>query len=65
MPESKERAKFVIVKCPDCSSEQVTFERASSIVTCKICGSTLATPTGGRLKFKGQLVRSVEDAAQS
>lgn len=65
MTEGKERARFVIVKCPDCSSEQVTFERATSAVTCKICGSTLATPTGGRLKFKGQLVRSVEDAVQS
>lgn len=65
MTEKKERAKFIVLKCPDCSSEQVTFERATSTVTCRICGSTLAVPTGGRLRIKGQLVRSVEDAVQS
>lgn len=65
MAENRERAKFVVLKCADCSSEQITFERATSVVTCKICGSTLATPTGGRLNYKAQVVRSVEDAVQS
>lgn len=65
MPEASQRARFVVLKCPDCSSEQITFERATSTVTCKICGSTLATPTGGRLSYKGQVVRYAEDAIQS
>lgn len=64
MAEKQDRAKFVVVKCPDCSSEQVTFERATSPVTCRICGSTLASPSGGRAKFKGEVVRSAEDAIQ-
>ena len=64
LTENRQRAKFVVIKCPDCSSEQITFERASSPVTCRICGSTLATPTGGQLNFKAEIVRSVEDAVQ-
>lgn len=54
-----------MIKCPDCSSEQIAFERASTTVTCRICGSTLATPTGGRAKFRAQVLRSVEDATVS
>lgn len=65
MTGTRDRAKFVVVRCPDCSSEQVTFERATSTITCRICGGTLATPTGGRLRFKAEIVRSLEDAAQS
>lgn len=65
MHETKKRARFIVIKCPDCSAEQIAFERASTIVTCKICGSTLATPTGGTAKFRAQILRSAEDAAQS
>jgi len=62
MAADKRRARFVVVKCPDCSSEQITFERASMSVSCRICGSTIATPTGGVAKFKGQIVRYLDDA---
>lgn len=65
MQEVKKRARFVVVKCPDCSTEQIVFERASTVVACKICGSTLATPTGGTAKFKAQILRSADNAAQS
>ncbi len=65
MQETKKRARFVIVKCPDCSTEQTVFERASTIVACRICGSTLATPTGGTAKFRAQILRSADNAVQS
>ncbi|HEV2519043.1 MAG TPA: 30S ribosomal protein S27e [Thermoplasmata archaeon] len=50
---------FWIVKCPDCSGEQMVFSRPSSGVNCSVCGATLATPTGGLAKLRGELVKSV------
>ncbi len=50
-------APFWIVKCPDCSGEQAVFSRPASTVNCQVCGATLATPTGGQAKLRGELVR--------
>jgi len=61
----KERARFLLVKCADCSSEQIVFERATTTVTCRICGATIASPTGGKAKFRTSQMRPVEDAANS
>ena len=46
------RAHFLKVKCPDCSNEQVAFNRPATKVNCLVCGATLATPTGGEAAFK-------------
>ena len=43
-PESK----FISVQCPDCGSEQIIFDRASTLVKCNVCGKTLVRPTGGK-----------------
>ena len=53
-------AKFVEVKCPDCSNKQIVFVKASTRVPCQACGSTLATPTGGKCAIKGEIVEVVE-----
>ncbi|MGA8275075.1 MAG: 30S ribosomal protein S27e [Thermoplasmata archaeon] len=50
---------FWVVKCPDCSTEQTVFSRPATTVVCTVCGATLATPTGGQAKLRGELVRSV------
>ncbi len=50
------RAQFVKVKCSDCGNEQVAFNRPASTVACLVCGATLATPTGGEAKFKGEIL---------
>jgi small subunit ribosomal protein S27e len=51
---------FALVKCPDCSNEQPIFVKAASVVTCLICGSTLATPSGGQAQIKAEVVKAVE-----
>lgn len=56
----KKRAPFYVVKCKDCSSEQIVFSRPSSEVSCVICDSHLASPTGGLGKFHGEILRQVE-----
>ena len=51
---------FIAVKCADCGNEQIMFRRAAVTVTCQVCNSTLATPTGGVAELRGEIVRSVE-----
>ncbi len=56
----KPESKFVKVRCKDCENEQVLFDKASTTVSCHICGSKLATPTGGKAKIKGELLEVIE-----
>jgi small subunit ribosomal protein S27e len=56
----KPRSVFLYVKCPDCGNEQSIFSHVSSVVHCKICGATLAEPTGGKAKIKGEVLRVLE-----
>jgi small subunit ribosomal protein S27e len=53
-------AKFVAVKCPDCNNKQTIFVKAATKIACQACGSTLATPTGGKCVIKGEVVEVVE-----
>ncbi len=48
------------VRCSDCENEQIVFGKASTAVNCAVCGSTLATPTGGNAEFSGEVVETVE-----
>lgn len=52
----KTESKFLKVKCPDCQSEQVTFNRATVKVHCQVCGATLVEPSGGLAVLKGEVV---------
>jgi len=51
---------FFRVRCDDCGNEQVLFGKAASTVNCAVCGSTLATPTGGEADIHGDVVETVE-----
>ena len=51
---------FFLVQCPDCENEQVVFGKAASDVSCAVCGSTLAVPTGGEADILGDVVETVE-----
>lgn len=54
------RAQFVKVKCGDCGNEQVVFNRAATTVGCLVCGATLAQPTGGAAKIRGEVTATFE-----
>lgn len=49
-------SRFLRVKCRDCGNEQVTFDRVASVVSCLVCGATLAEPTGGKASVKAEVV---------
>ena len=51
---------FYRVACPDCENEQIVFQNASTTVNCAVCGTTLATPTGGKAAINGEVADVVE-----
>lgn len=51
----KPRSRFLRVRCPDCGNEQVVFDRPATTVACLVCGATLAKPTGGTAKLRGEV----------
>jgi len=56
----KTKSKFIKIRCKDCENEQVLFDRASSKVSCHICGSKLAVPQGGKAEIKGEVLEVIE-----
>ena len=55
----KPDSKFIKVRCKDCENEQVLYDKASTSVSCHICGSTLAIPSGGKAKIKGEILEKL------
>ena len=53
---------FYKVKCKDCDNEQIVFIKASTEVNCHICGTTIAEPTGGKAKIKGEILEELTNA---
>jgi small subunit ribosomal protein S27e len=54
------RSRFLKVKCPDCENEQTVFEKASTVVTCVVCGKELATPAGGKVILKAEIIAELK-----
>ena len=53
-------SKFIKVRCKDCENEQVLYNKASTVVSCHICGSKLAVPSGGKANIKGEILEIIE-----
>jgi small subunit ribosomal protein S27e len=56
----KPESRFIKVRCMDCENEQVLFNKASTPVSCHICGSKLAIPEGGKAKIKAEILEVIE-----
>ena len=56
----KPESRFIKVRCRDCENEQVLFNKASTAVSCHICGSKLAVPHGGKATIKGEILEVIE-----
>lgn len=56
----KPDSRFIKVRCMDCENEQVLFNKASTPVSCHICGSKLAIPQGGKAKIKSEILEVIE-----
>jgi small subunit ribosomal protein S27e len=53
-------SKFISVKCTDCGNTQTIFDRSNTKISCTVCGSTIATPSGGKAVVKGELVGRID-----
>jgi small subunit ribosomal protein S27e len=51
---------FYLVRCSDCENEQVVYGKASTVVSCAVCGTTLATPGGGKASIDHEILETVE-----
>ena len=53
-------SKFVKIRCPKCKNEQIMCGKASSKITCLVCGKILAEPTGGKSRVKARILEVLE-----
>ena len=53
------KSKFMKVRCNKCKNEQNIFNKASSVVTCLVCGEVLSTPTGGKSKIDARVLEEL------
>ena len=56
----KPSSSFLRVRCLKCGNEQLLFSNAVNKVTCNVCGETLAEPSGGKAKIKGEITAILE-----
>ncbi|HLE75738.1 MAG TPA: 30S ribosomal protein S27e [Candidatus Bathyarchaeia archaeon] len=56
----KPSSTFLRVRCPKCGNEQLLYSNAVNTVKCNVCGETLAQPTGGKAKIKGEITAILE-----
>jgi small subunit ribosomal protein S27e len=56
----KPKSKFIRVKCLKCGNEQLLYSHATTKVKCNVCDETLAEPTGGKAKIKGEILTAFE-----
>lgn len=50
---------FLNVSCKDCGNETKIFSRATTIISCSVCGATLTKPLGGKPDLVGCTVVEV------
>ena len=47
-----------MIECSLCGNAQIVFSHVSRNVKCSVCGKELASPTGGKAKIKGKIIRA-------
>jgi len=50
----------VEVRCTHCKNEQIVFGKVSSAVSCLVCGTPLAEPTGGKSRVRARVLEVLE-----
>ena len=53
-------SKFIKVRCVKCKNEQVIFGKASSKISCLVCGKDLGNPGGGKTRVKARVLEVLE-----
>ncbi len=53
-------SKFLKVNCKECNEENIVYSHASTHVTCKSCGNTIAKPTGSKAQISGKISETLK-----
>ncbi len=53
-------SRFIKIRCPKCKNEQIVFEKATTHISCLVCGNELAEATGGKAKLKARMLETLE-----
>lgn len=53
-------SKFIKVRCSKCKNEQIIFGKSTTPVNCLVCGTVLATSTGGKAIVKDKILEVLE-----
>jgi small subunit ribosomal protein S27e len=53
------KSNFLRIHCRDCGNEQIIFDRATTVISCGVCGATLARPAGGKAELTGATIAEV------
>ncbi|MFW6230786.1 MAG: 30S ribosomal protein S27e [Nanoarchaeota archaeon] len=53
-------SKFIKIRCSKCKNEQIVFGKASTPVTCLVCGKELVTTSGGKSNIKDRILEVLE-----
>lgn len=56
----KTTSRFIKVRCSKCKNEQIIFGKPVTRITCLVCNSVLAEPTGGKGKIKARILEVLE-----
>ena len=56
----KPKSAFLLVRCNNCSNEQIIFSSSSKDIFCKICENLLANKTGGNAKIHGKILNRLD-----
>ena len=60
MKDTEPKSKFIKIRCPKCKNEQILFGKASTTVSCLVCGKKLAEPTAGKSRVKARVLEVLE-----
>ncbi len=53
-------SKFLKVNCKECEEENIIYSHASTTVTCKSCGNTIAKSTGSKAQIIGKISETLK-----
>ena len=53
-------SRFVKVRCKKCKNEQIIFGKTATEVNCLVCGTALASPSGGKTRLKARVLEVLE-----
>lgn len=56
----KPKSKFMSIQCSECQEKMIIFSHTVTDITCKSCGTLVATRRGGKAKILGKFLTTLD-----